>query len=612
MTPIKVLLNSYHSGANAWFAYGEARGYFAEEGLEVTFIPGNGAVKACTIMLEEQYDFGFGDACALIALAASRPHEAPIAVFSVYNRSPSVIGVMADGPIAGPADLEGRRIIGHLSDVALRTFGPFAKATGIDAAKANVEISDAPMLDMLLQMVAGEADGVFGYYSSETALLRQHDPSLPDRLRFLRYPQFVPDLYGSVVMASRAMIETAPETVRAFLRAVTRSLIGAVENQRDTAAAVVARNPKLDAEVEYIRFAGIVNDEILHPEIRTFGIGGMDPERLGRSIASLAETVPLPRRPALSEIYDPDFLPPLSLRQFWPAALSAMKIRMLLNGPFAGPHAFFFLAQERGWLAEKGIDLELVRGNGAAAMVPRIVEEGFDAGYGDINALIGLHARIGKSAPVAVWATFNTNPFTITVRADGPIHHPKDFEGHAIAGGPVDAALKTFGALARAAGVDESKVTIVPSKADMGENVQAMLAGGAHEGVFGFVNTLIASVAPYGIDAARSLRFINYAEFVPDLYANALMVSPALLNDHPEIVTGLVRPFNRGLIATLEDIDAGIEAVHRAAPDMNCEVQKTRLLGTLAGEMANPEGARLGIGEVDDAPAGQVDRADRA
>lgn len=318
MKKLNVLLNSYHSGANGWFAYGAARGYFAEEGLDVTFIPGNGAVKACTIMMEQKYDFGFGDACALIALAAAHPDEAPVAVFSVYNQAPSVIGVMADGPIATPADLIGRRIIGHLSDVALRTFGPFAKATGIDAARVKVEISDAPMLDMLLQMIAGEADGVFGYYSSETALLRQHDPSLPGRLRFLRYPDFVPDLYGSVIMASRSILEDDPETARAFLRAVTRSLIGAIENQQETAAAIVARNPKLDAAVELIRFAGIVADEILHPEIKTFGIGGMDPERLDRSIALLAETVPLPSRPTLSDIYRPEFLPPLDLRNYWP------------------------------------------------------------------------------------------------------------------------------------------------------------------------------------------------------------------------------------------------------------------------------------------------------
>jgi NitT/TauT family transport system substrate-binding protein len=135
-----------------------------------------------------------------------------------------------------------------------------------------------------------------------------------------------------------------------------------------------------------------------------------------------------------------------------------MKLRMLLNGEFSGPHAFFFLAKERGWLAEEGIDLTLVPGNGAATIVPRITQESFDIGYGDINALIEAVAIDGEEAPIAVWATFNTCPFTIAVRADGPVRSPRDFEGRAISGSPTDAALKTFAALALQTHVDWSPI----------------------------------------------------------------------------------------------------------------------------------------------------------
>ena len=88
---------------------------------------------------------------------------------------------------------------------------------------------------------------------------------------------------------------------------------------------------------------------------------------------------------------------------------------------------------------------------------------------------------------------------------------------------------------------------------------------------------------------------------VPDLYANSLMVSRSLLDQAPDQVRALVQGLNRGLIDTLSDIDAGIDAVALAAPSINPEVQRRRLLGTLAAEMAHPEGARIGIGDVDDA-----------
>ena len=37
------------------------------------------------------------------------------------------------------------------------------------------------------------------------------------------------------------------------------------------------------------------------------------------------------------------------------------------------------------------------------------------------------------------------------------------------------------------------------------------------------------------------------------------------------------------------------------APATHAGIQRRRLLGTLAAEMADPEGARIGIGDVDDA-----------
>jgi len=278
-----------------------------------------------------------------------------------------------------------------------------------------------------------------------------------------------------------------------------------------------------------------------------------------------------------------------------------MKLRMLLNGEFSGPQAFFFLARERGWLEEEGIDLTLVPGAGAATCVTRVLQESFDAGYGDMNALIESVAINGEEAPIAVWATFNTCPFTIAVRADGPVRTPKDFEGRAISGSATDAALKTFAALAAQTDTDAAKVTIIHSRAGMRAGVEDMLADRAHDGVFGFVNTIIAAIAGSTKATPEALRFINYADWVSDLYANTLIVSRRLAKQHPQIVTGLVRAFNRGLVATLEDIDAALRAVQREAPAMDMAVQKTRLLGTLNAEMSNPEGRTLGIGDVDDA-----------
>jgi len=57
---------------------------------------------------------------------------------------------------------------------------------------------------------------------------------------------------------------------------------------------------------------------------------------------------------------------------------------------------------------------------------------------------------------------------------------------------------------------------------------------------------------------------------------------------------------NRGLHDVVADPAAAIDAVVRRNPALDRAANLARLNGTLALEMAHPEGARLGLGEVDD------------
>ena len=61
-------------------------------------------------------------------------------------------------------------------------------------------------------------------------------------------------------------------------------------------------------------------------------------------------------------------------------------LRMILNTFTSGPQAWFFLAAERGYLREEGIELEFTDGDTAANAVPRVASGEFDVGYGDMNA----------------------------------------------------------------------------------------------------------------------------------------------------------------------------------------------------------------------------------
>ena len=307
MTPLKVLLNSYHSGANAWFALAEERGLFAAEGLDISYTAGPGAYRAAVAIAEGEFDLAFGDMGALMRMAAEAP--GPKAIHMVHHRSPSAIAVVAGGPIHAPLDLEGRRLITHLSDVAYRSFPAYARLAGLDPEALDITVSDDPMAAMLKTMLAGEADGVFGYVSSQKAVLREADPALAARLRFLPFPEVAPDLYGSAIIASRAALAGKGEALRAFLRALNRALIEAVSDPSEAVAAALERNDALDPAIEMDRWTGVIADELTHPEIGAIGFGAVDHGRLERASALLAETTPFACAPPVQDLFDPAFLP---------------------------------------------------------------------------------------------------------------------------------------------------------------------------------------------------------------------------------------------------------------------------------------------------------------
>ncbi len=274
-----------------------------------------------------------------------------------------------------------------------------------------------------------------------------------------------------------------------------------------------------------------------------------------------------------------------------------VKAKMILNWRYQGPQSWFFQAQDMGFLKEEGVELEIDQGEGSAAAITKVATGAYDIGFGDMNALIDLASKKPEDAPMACYAMFNNPPFTIAVKADGPIRSVRDLEGKTIGGPANDAALKLFPAFARLAGIDATKVTIT----NMAPNLrETMLQRGQVDAVFGFVNTIAFSARLAGIDPDKDFRFINYVDHKMDLYSNTLVVSKKLAKDSPKVVSGIVRAFNRGLSETLKNLDAAVDAVAKREPLIKKDVEKARLLATLRSEMSHPEVARIGIGDVDD------------
>ncbi len=610
---LRLLLNTGISSPQAWLWLAQSRGYLDEAGIELDLTPGAGAYTAAPRMIDGGYDLAYGDVNALIEEVARRPDAAPRGVFMMFNASPSCIAVRAGGPIHQPKDLIGRRLIGHDSDVALRSFRALCLHQGIDHQQVKVDSAWAGMAGMVEDVLAGRADGAFGYVSTFTGALTSADPALLKRVRFMTFAEFAPDLYGSVLMASRRLLRDNPVVVTRLVHAVQRGTADMLREPEAGMKALARVSPGMDNPAERARLKATLDLE-MNPAwpkgAPKVALGDVEDARMTRAIGLMARAAALPRVPALAEIFTREHLPASRTPAVAAVAAAATaprrapaSLRLLLNTSLSGPVSFFLHAQDKGYLRDEQLDLRLSAGPGAAAMVPLVRDGLFDAGYGDISALI---ERIARSAPnegpVALFTTFNVVPFTIAVAANGPVKTPQDLIGKRVVGHSGDAALLTFDLYAHAAGIDARQVRVDGSMGGMGQAAADLLKATNPDdpaGVFGFVNTIIASAAPLGVDP-RSLRFLNWSDVLPDMYGNTLFVTRETYRRDPQVLQGLVRAINRGLVDTVREPEAAIDSLLRHAPGSDRAVNLQRLKGTLAIEMAHPEGARIGVCDMDD------------
>lgn len=287
----------------------------------------------------------------------------------------------------------------------------------------------------------------------------------------------------------------------------------------------------------------------------------------------------------------------LASASFVRPARAESRIKFILNWKYEGPQGYFFLAQDRGYFRDEGIDVAFDQGNGSGAAVPQVLNGAYDMGFGDINALIELAAK-RTDTPLAVAVLYNRPPFAIAVKADSGIKTPADLAGKTLGGAPNDGALKLFPTFCKLTKLDQDAVKITSIQPQLGAQ---MLGRDQVDGLFGYNTTLWFATKLAGLDPATQLRFIRYGDYGMDLLANSIIVSRALATEKPEVVRGFLRALFRGLRDTVADPDAAIAAVAKREPLVRAPLEKEKLLFTMRNDMSDPSIATLGLGAVDPA-----------
>jgi NitT/TauT family transport system substrate-binding protein len=273
------------------------------------------------------------------------------------------------------------------------------------------------------------------------------------------------------------------------------------------------------------------------------------------------------------------------------------KIRFTLGWKTQGSDAAFLVAKDKGHFAQEGLDVTIDQGEGSAATVTRIMGGAYDAGFGDVNAIIQNAATRPAESPVMVYMMWNRPPFAIVTKATSGIKTAKDLEGRVVGGAPGTPTTRMFPVFAKKNGIDLAKVKFQ----NMAPNLQEpMLIRDQIDAAMVFNITSYFNLVQNRQDPDKDYRWFTFGDHGLDLYSNGMMVSRRLIKDNPKAVAGLVRAVNRAAVEVAADQNTAMAAVQRYDNLVDMTVERRRLVFSLTNLMTSSENAEIGLGDLKD------------
>jgi NitT/TauT family transport system substrate-binding protein len=305
-TPVRFSLEGRPDGPAAIYLVPQDKGYYRQEGLDVTIDEGSTLVEPIMRVASGTHDMGLADINLLIRYRDQHPGTPVVAIFMVYNNPPFSVVARKSRGIARPKDLEGKKLGVPSTGSTVPEWPLFAKLNEIDVAKVKVEQIGAPVRAPML--AAGQIDGALGFSYRVYIDLKSRGVPVDD-IVLMPMSMYGLKAYGNAILVNTKFAAEKPEVVKGFLRGFVRGLEDTIQNPAAAVDSVLKRDDSTQKEVEVERLRMAIRDNVLTPETRAKGFGAIDARRLDEAIDQIAMVYQFKMKPKTDELFDPTFLP---------------------------------------------------------------------------------------------------------------------------------------------------------------------------------------------------------------------------------------------------------------------------------------------------------------
>ncbi|MBI2358255.1 MAG: ABC transporter substrate-binding protein [Deltaproteobacteria bacterium] len=247
-----------------------------------------------------------------------------------------------------------------------------------------------------------------------------------------------------------------------------------------------------------------------------------------------------------------------------------------------GLHAGFFVAQEKGYYASKGLDVSISRGFGSGDTA-KVVATG-KAHFGEVNLPTAIISR-GKGMPLTnIGVIIGKAPESFLSFAEKGIRKPKDVEGKSFAEATGAAIMVTWPAFAKLAGIDINKVTHIPIEAAA---KPAVFFSGQVDWVAGFRPGFDEPVILRARKEGKKLVFLRWEDYGWKVYGNGLVTHQDVLKRDPKMVADFVGATMAGYAYAIEHPEEALNITLKDNPELDRETARLSLLFALDAIMTS-------------------------